>query len=318
MPPTTSAPTPKKSRSSAARTIAPAIPLAIALLHGAVIPSTTTTTTTAGPPPENISNTQPVACGESIEDYLACHSAYPTGCNTTGSYDAYLNELKNQVSFANTQVQNTFTDLNQLVQLENKIPDGLKKNNHADLAQPLSDMGEGKIYRMMGYLYGVKSEGKESSNCQLDPGDNNENVDFHIYIGFDSAVAGRLLAGTSTAEDKKLLGTTSAIVEMTPHYRGRFEPDWSLDAVKNQIGKQVLVTGQLMVDNEHYVSSQDCGRKDHTDNCWRATVWELHPVTDFKVCESGTCTATATTGWVDLPAATAGTTAAKKGPPKGE
>jgi len=33
--------------------------------------------------------------------------------------------------------------------------------------------------------------------------------------------------------------------------------------------------------------------------CWRASVWELHPVTRFQVCTSGTCTETSA-GWTDL------------------
>jgi hypothetical protein len=86
---------------------------------------------------------------------------------------------------------------------------------------------------------------------------------------------------------------------MTPHYRGRFHPEWTLSAVQSQIGQQVRVEGQLMVDNEHYVPSQDCGLTDATSACWRGTVWELHPVTDFQVCESGSCDESAK-GWTPI------------------
>ena len=277
-----------QSRTRGITSIGPAIPLAIALLHSAIVPSSQNITN----PPASIPTgaVEAVVCGEGIEDYLACHSEYPTGCNASGKYDAYLNLFKNQVEWTNPQPQKWFTTLSDVLQLENNIPAGLSKNNHVNYLDQLQALGEGKIVGVIGYLYGVKPEGKESCNCGLEPGEANENVDFHIYIGFDPDVATKIQTNTVTSVDKAEINPKSMIVEMTPHYRGRYHPEWSLDAVKNQLGKQVRVSGQLMVDNEHFVKSQDCGRKDHTASCWRATVWELHPVTKFEVCETGNCT----------------------------
>lgn len=263
------------------------IPLAIALLHSAIVPSDG-----KGGGTPDLSSTgavEAVACNEGIEDYLACHSEYPTGCNASGKYDAYLNLFKNQVEWVDSRPQQWFTTLDEVLQLENDIPSGLGKSNHSSYLQQLKSLGEGKVFGAIGYLYSVKAEGKESSNCQLDSGEDNENVDFHIYLGFDQAVASRIENGTTTPADKTEINPKSVIVEMTPHYRGRFHPEWTLDAIQNQLGKQIRVTGQLMVDNEHYVKSQDCGRKDHTASCWRATVWELHPITDFEVCQGQHC-----------------------------
>jgi hypothetical protein len=254
-----------------------------------------------------------VACGEGIEDYKACHSDYPTGCNTNGSYDAYLNLFKNQVKWSNTQPQKWFTRLSQLQDLESKIPPGLSKTNHDDHVQELEELGEGSISGMLGYLYDVKTEGKESSNCQVEGGDNFENVDFHLYIGFDAGLAERLKNKTAGPQDKQQVDVTSVIVEMTPHYRGRFRPEWTKTAVRQAIGSRVRVEGQLMVDNEHYVASQDCGHADHTGDCWRATVWELHPVTDFQVCNTGTCPDQSSAGWSPLAEKAAVESAAKSG-----
>jgi hypothetical protein len=77
------------------------------------------------------------------------------------------------------------------------------------------------------------------------------------------------------------------------------------------------VVGQLMVDNEHNVASQNCGHTPHTSSCWRLSVWELHPVTNFQVCTGADdlCTETSE-NWVELgskPPNTADTTPAKKG-----
>jgi hypothetical protein len=272
----------RSSGAKAALRVGPAIPLALALLHGAV----------SAPTPNEVSTSPgvvPVVCGEGIEDYQSCHSEYRTGCNSTGKYDAYLNEFKNRTSWANPQVQKWFTDLGAFQDLEKQLPNSLGKSNHADYVSELSTLGEGEIGGLMGYLYAVKAEGKESSNCQLDPGQNNENVDFHIYIGFDPAVAGRLQNKAATQADKPQMNPKSVIIEMTPHYRAQFHPEWTLSAVQAEVGRQVKITGQLMVDNEHYISSQDCGREDHTASCWRGTVWELHPVTDFQVCAKEPC-----------------------------
>jgi len=283
-----------KQKSAAAKAVlglGPAIPLALALLHGAATTSGSAVASTSGIAPE--------VCGDGIEDYQSCHSGYPTGCNSTGKYDADLNEFKNMTSWANPQVQKWLTNLSSFQDLEKNLPSGLGKSNHGDFTDPLKALGEGEITGVIGYLYSVKAEGKESSNCQLDPGTDNENVDFHIFIGFDPAIAGQLRDHPPTAAEKKTMNQTSVIVEMTPHYRAQFHPEWTLAAVQQEVGQQVKITGQLMVDNEHYVSSQDCGRNDATGMCWRATVWELHPVTDFEVCGKEPCEQ-ASQDWVPL------------------
>jgi hypothetical protein len=275
------------------------IPLAIALLASAVLPSGKVggPVATVGPS----ATIEAVKCGESVEDFHACHSEYPTGCTISGSaYDPYLNLLKNQTTWAASQPQEIFTSLQQIQQLEANLPAGLTQKNHGDNFTQLATLGEGKIHGIVGYLYDIKVEGKESSNCQLDDDADHENVDFHIFIGFDPGIAEKIRNHTTlTPEERKVVTQQSAIVEMTPHYRYEFHPEWTADAVKAAKGQQVKVLGQLMVDNEHYVAGQDCGRDPSKTACWRASVWELHPVTDFQVCESGSCTATSA-GWVPI------------------
>jgi hypothetical protein len=288
-----------KPTTSVVRTVGPLIPLAIALLSGAVLPSGKGGVPTALSGPS--AKIEAVKCGEGIEDFRACHSAYPTGCTITGSsYDPYLNVMKNQTTWASMQPDEVFTSLDQIQQLETKLPSGLNQKNHGDNFPQLVAMGEGKIHGIVGYLYDIKVEGKESSNCQLDDNADHENVDFHIFIGFDAGIAEKIRNHTAlTPAERKTVTQQSAIVEMTPHYRDEFHPEWTADAVKAAKGQQVKVLGQLMVDNEHYVAGQDCGRDPSKTACWRASVWELHPVTDFQVCESGGCTATSA-GWAPI------------------
>jgi len=143
--------------------------------------------------------------------------------------------------------------------------------------------------------------GVESTNCQL-KGDGN--VDFHIHIGFDAAAAKRLREGwTPNKDEKHGLQQQSVIVEMTPHYRLWEQPDWSIDTVTKVIGRQVKVVGQLVADNEHARAKDSCAHPNaDKKNCWRASIWELHPVTEFYICgpnSDSTCAADST-NWVKL------------------
>lgn len=307
------------SKTNAVRTVAPMIPLAIALLHSAVLPSGNVGgTVSVGPPAAGPTATiAAVKCGEGIEDFRACHSAYPTGCTQSGSiYDPYLNLMKNQTTWAAMQPAEVFTSLQQIQDLEAKLPAGLNQKNHGDNFNALAALGEGKIHGIVGYLYDIKVEGKESSNCQLDDSPDHENVDFHIFIGFDPAIAAKIRNHTTlTPEERKVVTQQSAIVEMTPHYRDEFHPEWTAEAVQAAKGQQVKVLGQLMVDNEHYVAGQDCGRDPSKTACWRASVWELHPVTDFQVCSTGDCTATSA-GWTPIAETSADAKTAAEPPSK--
>jgi hypothetical protein len=97
-----------------------------------------------------------------------------------------------------------------------------------------------------------------------------------------------------------LLDQVSVVVEMTPYYREQFHPAWTLAKVQSITGKQIKVTGQLMIDNDHHKPADDCGLGDaDTSKCWRASVWEVHPVTSFQVCSSDSCTANSP-NWVNL------------------
>ena len=75
---------------------------------------------------------------------------------------------------------------------------------------------------------------------------------------------------------------------MTPQYRDSFAPEWTIEAVKAVLGKQVKVIGELMADNEHNVTKDNCGLAGHGASCWRASIWELHPVTSLTLAYLGT------------------------------
>ena len=291
---TTKAATPSSS-GTAARTAAGLAPLALALLlQQSVLPGGST-------PPPATGTLQPAVCADDIGDFRTCHTDYPTGCTKAGRYDAALNLLKNQLTPpATPPVQ--FLGQTDVASLESKLPKGLSKSNHGSFTDALAQLGEGHVYGVHGYLYYAQKGGtSESSNCQL--GDIDA-IDFHIGIGFDPAVAAKLLAkkagtGKLTDDENASLNKTSMIVEMTPHYRFQFKPDWTLPAVQAVVGHQVRVTGLLLVDNEHFEAKDDCAFS-QAASCWRATVWELHPVTQFQFCNSTAPCADDSPNWVDI------------------
>ena len=56
--------------------------------------------------------------------------------------------------------------------------------------------------------------------------------------------------------------------------------------LNRQRGKQVKVVGQLMLDNPHVNTTDDCAFfEDPGGSCWRASAWEIHPVIQFFVCK---------------------------------
>ncbi|HEX9460144.1 MAG TPA: hypothetical protein VGA84_13415 [Thermoanaerobaculia bacterium] len=229
-----------------------------------------------------------------VGDFSDCHDNFPTGCthSTRPGYDAYLNYLKNQV-VSPTPPQGDRLSADGFAVLEENLPPTLGTRNHADHAVELAQAGEGQVREVVGFLYYFENTGKprrhqtngETSNCQLL---GTANSDFHLGIGFDPNMASRIRSGTV----KHVIGAppaeaeqTSIIGEMTPHMRAELHPGWTLARLNRAVGRQILVRGQLVVDNDHVNAKDDCGNPNaNTDACWRASVWEIHPITEFFVC----------------------------------
>ena len=238
----------------------------------------------------------------------SCHQQFPTGCTDAArlSYDPYLNFLKNQTPGANLPSTAVLGQTG-FQSKEAQIPHGLSTGRHAKFASKLAPLGEGNIVTVFAYLYFVEDTGKgangqpstgETCNCKLQlPG----SYDFHIGLGFDKTVADQIrktrpqpVPGQPGTMDK-----TSVVTEMTPHTRG---PKWTFDRVNSLQGQQVKVVGQLMVDNTHLNAKDDCGFPNAAASCWRSTVWEVHPVTGFFVCNlsSGCDASSPASAWTSL------------------
>jgi hypothetical protein len=121
---------------------------------------------------------------------------------------------------------------------------------------------------------------KESTNCDLTGVENN---DFHISIAPHD-------------DDDEFAGI---VVEMIPRDRN---PKWTLDKLDSvrEAGRRVLVQGQLMFDNLHKI--RRTFEENKSGNPPRVSIWEVHPVTELKVCMrmTNTCHANTAGGWVNL------------------
>jgi hypothetical protein len=116
-----------------------------------------------------------------------------------------------------------------------------------------------------GYVADVKVGGVESVNCHTkDP----LYRDTHIEV----------VLNPNDGEDKYV------IVEVTPQWREAMQKDgvdWTTTGLRKSLkGRWVTFTGWLLYDEEHTNAAVNSGGKSHI---WRATVWELHPVTKIEV-----------------------------------
>jgi hypothetical protein len=135
------------------------------------------------------------------------------------------------------------------------------------LLQPLDDRGrwaEARAVAVEGYVVGVGAGGIEAANC-FSP----LRRDTHLYL--------------STKRDA--LPRERLVAEVTPRIRDwarQHGRDWSEAALRRELsGRWCRVEGWLLFDREHAEEAENTapGRAGN----WRATAWEIHPVTNIEV-----------------------------------
>jgi hypothetical protein len=140
----------------------------------------------------------------------------------------------------------------------------------AAMLEPGDDRGrwnESHAAEVVGYVQDVKVGGVETVNCRAtDP----EHRDTHIELVLDPMNA---------SEENRM------IVEVTPRTRFLAEQrgeDWTTPGLRDHIqGRWVRVRGWLLFDTEH--ESQSVNTAPGRPRDWRATAWEIHPVTSIEV-----------------------------------
>lgn len=118
-----------------------------------------------------------------------------------------------------------------------------------------------------GYVADVKVGGVESVNCHTHQ---SAYRDTHIEL---------------TLKPNDQDESTYVIVEVTPQMRQKMADkgiDWSTNALRRQLlGRWIQVTGWLLFDTEHVENAANTNPNGRHN--WRATVWEIHPITSIKV-----------------------------------
>jgi hypothetical protein len=169
----------------------------------------------------------------------------------------------------------TTARLKALNQLKNRYT--VPKDNQIDSSITLSAMlapGNDKTRwsstsgaEVTGFVLDVKPGGGETCNCGKTDA---AHIDAHMEL---------VLNSTDTA------GTQSVVVEVTPRLRaimGSSGTDWSTKALKKQFRqKWVKVRGWMTFDSQHAGVAENTNPRGASN--WRATAWELHPVTDIQV-----------------------------------
>ena len=125
----------------------------------------------------------------------------------------------------------------------------------------------GDAAEIIGYVADVKVGGVETCNCKAtDP----EHRDTHIELVADPMHGGY---------------TKKIIIEITPRIRALAAKkglDWSTRALRDKLlGRWVKVQGWMLFDFEHL--NQADNTHPGGERNWRATAWEIHPVTSIEV-----------------------------------
>jgi hypothetical protein len=120
--------------------------------------------------------------------------------------------------------------------------------------------------RIEGYVVSVAPGPLELTNCYL-PG----RRDTHIHIG---------LRPDAPPSEQFVVETTPRMEDLAKRQGG----DWSEDALKGKLlGRMVRFEGWLFFDTSHAGESENIAPR--TAGNWRATAWEIHPVTKFEILE---------------------------------
>lgn len=137
---------------------------------------------------------------------------------------------------------------------------------------------EGDLVQFAGFVNEVRPQHGESVNCY-----STANTDIHINVG----------AKGKTEYD-------GIVVEMIPQLPRPLGWDGSTLVKLRDDQLPVLVVGGLTLDNEHLLNN-DSHHKLQSQPA-RVSLWEIHPITQFFVCEKASCDPEDHSDWLTLSA----------------
>jgi hypothetical protein len=280
---------------SAAATIAGTLPLAIALIPALMTPSKTE-------PPATPSAAAKAKGGLPFKpgcqlpfkkiktDGLNIDAVCTNVGKATDDKEQLEFKAKNNFCASGDPTAITYQDLVELQQGADGIPglrdrlDTNRKELLGNLSSAKPKLGEGTLVQLVAFVKDARNSnpGKgEKVNCNL--GSKEEN-DIHIELMNDSS--------------KDEPACKSVTAEMSPHFR---PAEWqAIVRLSKTLTRPVRITGSLFFDNSH----QPC-HGDKQPNPKRISVWEIHPVYQFEICnikngDLNTCKADRNELWTPL------------------
>jgi hypothetical protein len=167
-----------------------------------------------------------------------------------------LNRLKNRF--------NTPDKIDETVTLASMLAPG--DDNPGDGSSPFNESSGATVTGLVIRVIPGGIEHGETCNCKSTAIDE---CDTHIELGLSANAP----------------PTQRVIVEVTPRTRilaKMRSEDWTTDSLQTQlVGKWAEFTGWMMFDLEHVQQAENTNPGNPAN--FRATCWELHPVTSFKV-----------------------------------
>jgi hypothetical protein len=130
----------------------------------------------------------------------------------------------------------------------------------------------GSPVRVTAYVYDVKPGGAESCNCGTKA---TAFKDTHIELTPDDQ---------NTSEEFRFVIEVTPRLRMLMHKQG---VDWSTSNLKSEIlGHMVTVEGWLFYDEIHEPQAFSTNPDNSNGKNWRASPWEIHPVTSIEVIDA--------------------------------
>lgn len=198
------------------------------------------------------------AAAQNYDTFNGC----PMEGDAKGDADKNTNRLKNRYTLP------TQADIDPTVTLSRMLAPGNDEGRFS----------ESRAASITGYVVHVAKRGSsETCNChETDP----LFTDTHIELVIDPSHANK---------------NQRVVVEVTPRLRAIMAAqgeDWTSDALQDLEGKQVTFTGWMLWDWRHKKDSENTDPNDPQN--WRATSWELHPVTGIEVIDNPLIATTST------------------------
>jgi hypothetical protein len=177
------------------------------------------------------------------------------GCAPIGqTSNPVLEELNKQKNRYNIPLQ---TDFNSSITLNSILAPGNDENR----------WNVKTAVELTGYVAEVKPGGAETCNCKVN---DDAHTDTHIVL---------------IADPQNNQGSKRVIVEVTPRMRfimGKNGIDWNTATLNSELlGHWIKIKGWLFFDLEHSVSAENTNPGNAKN--WRATAWEVHPITSIEV-----------------------------------